>query len=157
MAFIDGYMTPREIKIWDLRRKNNSQSQISRVLGVSRQAIHKTYGIIDSKVEQAFLEVAATNHLIAKTINLIDGVMEAHSPAHQISVIVSFSNINGIKTWYLYEGNCQVCNLNTSCRTTLEAEADERGIELSPLDLLLSPTKLAIKIFGRYTEEKTDE
>ncbi|MBT3284110.1 hypothetical protein HN376_05250 [Candidatus Bathyarchaeota archaeon] len=120
---------------------------------MSRQAIHKAYHIIDGKVEQAFMEAADTNNLVVKTINLVDGVMEAHSPAHDIPVLVSLSNKNGLKVWYLYEGNCRTCNLEQSCRSVLEAEAEERGIELNTLHQLKPPTQLAIEILGRYQDD----
>ncbi|MBN2336436.1 hypothetical protein JXL21_12835 [Candidatus Bathyarchaeota archaeon] len=152
MTFRGGYLTSRETDIWDLRRRENSQSDIGRLLGVSRQAIHKTYQIIDQKVEQAFMEAADSNRLEAKTVNLVDGVMTAYSPAHRLPVVVSFSRINGVKVWYLYEGNCAGCNQNRLCRVILEDEAEERGIELSSADRLLTPSQLAHKIFGRYAE-----
>ena len=150
MSFIGGYLTTRESDIWDLRRRENSQSEISRLMGVSRQAIHKAYQIIDQKIEQAFMEVADTNHLEAKTVNLVDGVMEAYSPAHRLPVVVSFSKVNGVKVWYFYEGNCDGCNYNKLCRVTLEDEAEERGIELSDAERLLTPSRLAHRIFSRY-------
>ena len=153
MTFRVGYLTPREVNIWDLRRRNNTQSDIGRQLGVSRQAVHKAYQIIDQKVEQAFVEAADTNHLEIKTINLVEGVMIAYSPAHGIPVIVSLSKTNGLKIWYLYEGNCDSCHLETSCRSILEAEAKERGIQLRSTDYWISPTKLADEIFGRYQDD----
>jgi len=76
--------------------------------------------------------------------------MEAHSPAHDLPVLVSLSNCNGLKVWYLYEGNCDTCNLESSCRSVLEAEAEERGVELNALHQLMTPTQLAIEILGRY-------
>jgi len=141
------------VNIWDLRRRNNTQSDIGRQLGVSRQAVHKAYQIIDQKVEQAFVEAADTNHLEIKTINLVEGVMIAYSPAYSIPVIVSLSKTNGLKIWYLYEGNCDSCHLETSCRSILEAEAKERGIQLRSTDSWISPTKLADEIFGRYQDD----
>ena len=150
MTFRVGYLTLRESNIWDLRRREHSQSEIGRELGVSRQAVHKTYHIIDGKVEQAFMEAAETNNLMVKTINLVEGVMEAHSPAHNIPVIVSLSKVNGLKVWYLYEGNCGTCNLESSCRSVLEAEAEERGVKLTANDELKPPTQLALDLFGRY-------
>ena len=150
MTFKVGYLTPREANIWDLRRRDLSQSDIGRELGVSRQAVHKAYHIIDGKVEQAFLEAAETNNLMVKTINLVEGVMEAHSPAYHLPVLVSLSKRNGLKVWYLYEGNCGSCSLESSCRTILEAEAEERGIELNALHQLMPPTQLALEILGRY-------
>ncbi len=153
MSFSGGYLTTRETDIWDLRRRQNSQSDISRLLGVSRQAIHKTYQIIDQKMGQAFMEAADTNNLEAKTVNLVDGVMEAHSPAHRIPVVVSFSKVNGVKVWYFYEGNCDGCIHNRLCKVTLENEAEERGIELNDADGLLTPSQLARRLFSRYMEE----
>lgn len=153
MKFRVGYLTPRESSIWDLRRRKHSQSEIGRELGVSRQAVHKTYQIIDSKVEQAFMEAAETNNLIVKTINLVDGVMKAHSPAHKIPVIVSLSKANGLKIWYLYKGNCSTCNLESSCRSTLEAEAEERGVKLTVSDQLKPPTQLALDLFRGYNDD----
>ncbi len=150
MTFRVGYLTPREASIWDLRRRNLTQSDIGRKLGVSRQAVHKAYQIIDQKVEQAFMEAADTNNLMVKTVNLIEGIMSAYSPAHDIPVIVSLSKSNGLKVWYLYEGNCNTCHLNSSCRNLLEAEAAERDISLQAKDQLTTPTQLANKIFGRY-------
>ena len=153
MTFRVGYLTSRESNIWDLRRREHSQSEIGRELGVSRQAVHKTYQIIDDKVEQAFMEAADTNNLMVKTINLVDGVMEAHSPAHNIPVIVSLSKVNGLKVWYLYEGNCGTCDLESSCRKVLEAEADERGVKLTAVDELKPPTQIALDLFGRYHDD----
>ena len=150
MTFKVGYLTPREANIWDLRRKDRSQSDIGRELGVSRQAVHKAYHIIDGKVELAFMEAAETNNLTVKTINLVEGVMEAYSPAQNLPVLVSLSRRNGLKVWYLYEGNCDTCNLESSCRSVLEAEAEERGIELNALHKLKPPTQLALEILGRY-------
>jgi len=150
MSFIGGYLTARETDIWSLRRRRNSQSEIGRLMGVSRQAIHKAYRIIDQKMGQAFMEAADINHLETKTVNLVDGVMEAYSLAHRLPVVVSFSRVNGVKVWYFYEGNCDGCSHNGLCSVTLEDEAEERGIELSDAERLLTPSQLAYRIFSRY-------
>lgn len=152
MSFIDGYLTARETDIWDLRRRGNSQSEIGRMMGVSRQAIHKASQIIDQKVGQAFDEAAETSHLEAKTVNLVDGVMETYSHAYRLPVVVSFSKVNGVKVWYFYEGNCEGCNLDGLCMATLEDEAKERGIELSDAERRLTPSRLAQSVFSRYLE-----
>jgi len=150
LSFRTAYLTGRETGIWDLRRKNLSQSEIGRRLGISRQAVNKSLNLIDSKVEQAFSEAIEANNLEAKSINLVDGVMEAYSSAYRVQVIVSLSNINGVKVWYLYEGNCGSCGRARSCRKMLEDEADERGIELTRDERRIQPTELALNIFSRY-------
>ena len=153
MTFRVGYLTPREASIWGLRRQNLTQSDIGRELGVSRQAVHKAYQIIDHKLEKAFMEAAETNNLEIGTVNVVEGVMMAHSPAHDLPVIVSISKVNGLKVWYLYEGNCDTCHLEASCRNMLEAEALERGIRLQSLNKWVPPTQLAMEIFGRYRDD----
>ncbi|UCD44149.1 MAG: hypothetical protein JSV27_08395 [Candidatus Bathyarchaeota archaeon] len=150
LAFKYCYLTGREIRLWGLRRRELTQSQIGRILGISRQAVHKAYPLIDSKVERAFKEAAETGNLEIRSINLVDGVMEAYSVAQDIQVFVSMSNANGLKIWYLYEGNCGQCKLERSCRRALEAEAEERGIPLSDQDRRDAPTRLALRIFSRY-------
>jgi transcriptional regulator len=148
LTFIAGYLTRREVDIWDLRRRRNSQSEIGRLMGVSRQAINKAYRIIDQKVEQAFMEASDANHLEPRIVNLVEGIMDAYSPAHRLPVIVSFSKTNGVKVWYLYEDKCSECHLESSCRRTLENEAEEREVSLTAVDKLRTPTQLASMIFG---------
>jgi hypothetical protein len=149
VSFSTAYLTAREASIWDLRRRSNTQSEIGRLLGISRQAAHKSLSQIDEKVEQAFREAARTNNLEIKTINLIDGIMESYSPIHKLPVFVSFSRINGLRVWYMHEGNCGSCGHETDCRTFLEREAEERSITLSGSEKELPPTQLALVVFKR--------
>jgi len=150
MSFLTGYLTSRETTVWDLRRKNRTQAEIGRLLGVSRQASHSALEIIDTKIERAFSETAVSNSLEVRSINLVDGIMEAYSPIHKTPVFASLSMVNGLKVWYMHEGNCGSCSEENSCRRYLKTEAAERGIELTREDWSLPPTQLAVKIFGRY-------
>jgi hypothetical protein len=150
MSFSKAYLTPRETSVWDLRRRKNSQSEIGRLMGFSRQASHHTLELIDGKVEKAFEEAASTNGLEVKRVNLVDGIMEAYSPVHKVPVFVSLSRANGLRVWYMHEGDCGVCQYEKGCRSFLEKEASERDLEISNEDLDLTPTKLALRVFGRY-------
>lgn len=150
MSFSTAYLTPRETNVWDLRRKNKSQAEIGRILGVSRQASHRALDLIDIKIEHAFSEAATSNNLEVRSINLVDGIMEAYSPIYRTPVFVSLSRVNGLKVWYMHEGDCDSCSQEDICRKYLEAEAAERGIELTRDDWRLPPTLLAIRIFSRY-------
>ena len=156
MAFSTGYMTGRETDIWSLRRKRLNQSEIGRCLGITRQAVHKALGVINSKVERALTEAAETNRLEVRSIDLVEGIMEAYSPAYRIPVVVSLSRANGLKVWHLYEGDCASCGYERSCRRILLAEAEERGVELTGGDRKIPPTHLALKIFSRYLEGAGD-
>lgn len=153
MTFKGGYLTQKETQIWNLRKKIDNQSEIARKLGVSRQAISLSLISIETKMEKTFNEIIDANNLHALQINTIDGVMEAYSPAYNLPVIVSLSNTNGLKVWYLYEGNCEKCDLERKCRNELLEEAKEREVILSSLDKKLEPTKLARIVFQRYINE----
>jgi hypothetical protein len=85
-----------------------------------------------------------------KTIDLVEGVMSAHSPAYNIPVIVSLSKANGLKIWYLYEGNCGSCYLESICYRILKEEAKERGFSIANTSKQISPTMLAQVLFERY-------
>ena len=155
MTFQTGYLTKRETSIWSLRHILGSQAKIARRLNISRQAIHKSLQTIDKKIEQALNEAATTNNLDIKKIDVIHGVMYAYSPAYQIPVIVSLSEANGLKVWYLYEGNCEECSRSAECMTLLESEAEERGINIE--DTTMSPSNIAKKIFLDYFKEESDD
>jgi len=119
-------------------------------MGFSRQASHHALELINIKVEKAFEEAASTNGLYVRKVNLVDGIMEAYSPVHKVPVFVSLSRANGLKVWYMHEGECGICQHEKGCRTFLEKEAAERGIDLSTEDLSQAPTQLASRVFGRY-------
>jgi len=153
MSFRAGYLTPRETEIWSLRRRASNQSEIARALGVTRQAVNISLGIVEGKMRRTFQECMDANNLRPMKINLVDGVMEAYSPAYLLPVIVSLSVANGLKVWYLYEGRCGRCDLERGCRRALLEEASERGVELEPEETRLEPTRLALKVFSRYLTE----
>lgn len=151
MSFGTAYLTGRELAVWKLRRQGLKQADIAKKLGVKRQGINHALVGIDSKMGQAMREAAAINKLDIWGVDLKEGIMEAYSQAHQVPVIVSFSEANGVQAWYMYEGRCEACNRLSQCRSMLTAEAEERGVKLSEEDKRLSPTKLARKIFARYS------
>jgi hypothetical protein len=151
MSFEAAYLTGRELNVWKLRREGLKQADIAKRLGVQRQGINHTLVGIDSKIGQALQEAATFNKLDVWGVHLEEGIMEAFSQAHQVPVIVSFSEANGVQAWFLYEGKCDACNRLGQCRSMLLAEAEERGVKLSDEDKRLSPTRLTRKIFTRYS------
>jgi len=154
LTFQTGYLTTRETNIWSLRNILGSQSKIARRLDVSRQAIHKALITIDKKIEFALKEAASTNNLEIRRLDVVHGLMQAYSPAYQIPVIVSLSKVNGLKVWYLYEGNCKECNRNAECMELLGLEAHERGFVIE--DHTMSPSNLAKKMFLDVYKEESD-
>jgi len=150
-SFATAYMTPKQITIWSLRRKNESQAEIGRRLGVQRQVIYGALRDIDLKLNRALMEAAQANSLDVRRIDTVNGILEAYSQAYDVPVVVSFSKNNGVHMWYLYEGRCDNCNRVPRCREMLKAEAEERGIKLTEGDLRLRPTQLGRRIFSTLT------
>ena len=58
MTYQSGYLTNKEANIWFLRKTNSNQSEIARILNVSRQAVHKTLLRIDDKIKKALIDAA---------------------------------------------------------------------------------------------------
>lgn len=151
LTYQSGYLTSKEANIWFLRKKKSNQSEIARILNVSRQAIHKTLLRIDDKIKHALIDAAETNKLEIKKIDPINGLMKAYSPAQKVQAIISLTKANGIKIWYMYKVNCMECTHYTTCKNMLISEAKERGIQIN--DNLVVPTDLALDIFSKYFEE----
>ncbi|MDH5771297.1 MAG: hypothetical protein OEZ25_08430 [Candidatus Bathyarchaeota archaeon] len=152
MSFESAYLTPRQASIWGLRRRGKKQAEIARQMGVQRQGINRAFMAIDSKVGKALAEAARLNKLNVYRVDSVNGILEAYSPVYKVPVIISFSEANGVQVWYLYEGRCNECERSGTCRKVLRAEAKERGIELSEEDEKLSPTRLAQKLFSKYSK-----
>jgi transcriptional regulator len=153
MTFIDAYLTPKQRTIWRLRFDGNSQSEISRRTGVTRQTVNKTLGVIDSKVTRALLEAAKVNRIDVRRLEMEGGFLLGHSNAFDLDAMVTYSDENGIQVWYRGEGDCGTCDEYASCKSALLREADVRGIEL-PEDVdALEPSRLADIIFEGLTGE----
>lgn len=157
MSFLNAYLTPRQMNIWFLRREGKAQAEIGRELNVQRQVIYEQFHLIDEKVSRALVEAAQSNRLDIQRIDSVNGVLEAYSPSYEVPVVISFSRVNGVQVWYLYEGKCDNCNRNPTCLKMLKAEAEERGIKLSDEDLRLKPTQLGRKIFSTITERYSQQ
>ena len=151
LTYQSGYLTNKEANIWFLRKTKSSQSEIARILNVSRQAIHKTLLRIDDKIKHALVDAAETNKLEIQNIDPVNGLMKAYSPAQKISAIISLTKVNGIKIWYMYKVNCMECTHYSTCKNMLISEAKERGIPIK--EHIKAPTALALDIFSNYFEE----
>ena len=145
------HLAPRQTMIWLLRRQGLSQAEIGRRLGVQRQVVYEQLKTIEGKVRRALMDAAQANRLDIRRVDAVNGILEAYSHAYDVPVIVSFSKINGVQVWFLYEGRCDSCGQSQECLRLLKAEAEERGVELTEEDLQLKPTELGRRIFSIVT------
>lgn len=151
MSFGVGYLTPREVEIWKLRRLGFKQIDIAEKLGIHRQGVNRSIHSIDSKIGQALNEAAELHKLDIWGTDLDQGIIEAYSQALCVTAIISFTESNGVQVWYMYKGNCSQCNRVPQCRSLLMNEAEERGINLNSKDREESPSVIARRIFSRYS------
>lgn len=147
-----GYLTPKQLSFWNLRRRGMSQAEVSRKIGVTPQTTNKTLNVIDSKISRALTDAAQLHRLEIRQIDLKNGYLLGHSPTWRTDVLVTFSVSNGIQVWYKGEGDCSECSQLESCRQTLIRESEERGIALPRDRARTSPSLLADNLFKSLVE-----
>lgn len=141
--------TKRKLEIWSMRRDGSSLSEIARKLGITRQAVHKNMGVIDSLVSHTLKSVASAAKIEIRHIDLSKGIMLGYSYETNNRVMVTFSTQHGAQIWHHHTGKCEVCASNENCRNLLLGEADERGIPLTAEVKSMPPTELARTIFSK--------
>jgi transcriptional regulator len=153
MALSAGYLTSKQLKIWDLKRRGFLEAGIARELDISRQTVHKAADVADSKVSQALMETAELNKIKVRAVDSAIGILSGFSSEFKTPVIITFSARNGVQVWYKHEGDCKNCGHLENCRKTLLAEIGERNIQ-PPENLgSISPSKIAELLFQKITGE----
>lgn len=152
MSFFNAYLTPKQMKLWRLRFDGHNQSEISKIKGVTRQTINKTFSVIDSKVTKALLEGAQFNKIEIKRLDRERGFLIGRSQRFGLDAFITFSDVNGLHIWYKGEGNCSECEIVDSCREKLIKEANVRGIKI-PENSGEVPSRIADVLFTKIMEE----
>jgi DNA-binding CsgD family transcriptional regulator len=143
------YMTQRQKMIWKMNMLGLPQAEISREIGVSRQAVHNALNIALKKIELALRHVAEANRIDVRYIDPINGILLGFSPSINKKVIITFSTKHGIHVWHYENPDCSKCKFVSKCRSILLDEAEERNIILSKEEKRLPPSKLAHLIFSK--------
>jgi DNA-binding CsgD family transcriptional regulator len=151
MSLSIGYLTPKQLQIWDYKRTGLQEASIARELQVSRQTIHKALCIAHIKIAESLEETARINKIKIQTVNPMRGYLLGYSPHFKTKTLITFSTQNGIQLWYKHEGDCKNCEQLKECKEALIAEAKERNLEV-PEDCL--PSEYAEKLFAAITGEK---
>jgi DNA-binding CsgD family transcriptional regulator len=151
MGLSIGYLTPKQMQIWDYKRTGLREASIAKELKVSRQTIHKALNIAQMKIVESLEETARINKIRIQTVNPMKGYLLGYSPHFKTKTLITFSTKNGIQVWYKHEGDCENCDRLQECKEALIVEAKERNINL-PDDCL--PSVYAEKLFAAITEDK---
>jgi hypothetical protein len=153
MALSAGYLTSKQLKIWDMKRRGFLEAGIARELDISRQTVHKAADVADSKVSQALMETAKLNKIKVRAVDSAIGILSGFSSEFKTPVIITFSARNGVQVWHKHEGDCKNCDHLENCMKTLLAEIGERNIQ-PPENLgSISPSKIAELLFQKITGE----
>ena len=153
MSFQFGYLTPKQRRFWRLRFDGLSQAEISRKVGITRQAVNKAINAIDSKVSKALLEAAQLYRIEISRVDPEKGFLLGRSSTLAMATLITFSDKNGIQIWYKGEGRCPECEWRDSCKEKLLTEAKVRDILLPKNSENMQPTKLADLLFKKITED----
>ncbi len=142
-----GYLTPKQVSFWSLRRQGLTQAEVSRKIGVTPQTTNKTFNAIDAKISRALTDAAQLHRVDIRIIDPRKGFLLGYSSTWKTDVLVTFSAANGIQVWYKGEGGCSECTNLESCRQALIRESEERGIPLPRDKARISPSHLADNLF----------
>lgn len=154
MSLSSGYLTAKQTRIWDLKRRGVQEVNIARSLKVARQTIHKAVDGANTKIAQALIETARLNRIKVTGLNAVNGVLVGHSSEFNTQAIVTFSARNGVQVWYKHEGDCNNCAHLQDCRKAIVTEMEDRGIgQAENLDST-SPSRLAEILLKTITGEQ---
>jgi len=95
-----GYLTPKQLTFWSLRRQGLTQAEVSRKVGVTPQTTNKTFNAIDAKIYRALTDTAQLHRLDIRRIGLEEGFLLGYSPTWKTDALVTFSVANGVQVWY---------------------------------------------------------
>lgn len=148
-----GYVTPKQAKMWELRKNGMGESRIARELEVTRQTVHKAVNVANDGIFRALMETAEISRIRVKTVDPAKGILLGYSPEFDSSVIVTFSVRNGVQVWYKHEGDCKKCDQLEKCRRTILTEMEDRNIPPPEGAGSNLPSELAKRLFDKILEK----
>ena len=149
-----GYLTPTQKIIWNLKSTGIPEASVARKLNVTRQTVHKSLDIANTKITQSLEETAKINKITIQSVNAATGVLIGYSTHFQTKALITFSAKNGIQTWYKHEGDCKNCEQLQTCKEALLTEATDRGIPFPENISNILPSEFAKTLFSKITGEK---
>jgi hypothetical protein len=149
-----GYLTPKQLVIWERNRNGFAEATIARELNVTRQTVHEALGIAHLKVLESLEETAAMNKIKVQKVDPRRGYLLGYSPHFKTKALITLSAHKGIQVWYRDEGDCANCERLQTCREALIQEAIERNLPLPEDESTMVPSEFAEELFARITGEK---
>jgi hypothetical protein len=145
-------LTAKQCTAWALFQSGLSTVEIAKQLKKSKQYVHQTLKIAETKVTEALLDVARSEGLEIRALNPEEGILLGFQPFLKRNVVVTFTTRNGFRTWYWFDKPEEVKmdeKLLAEARQYLLSEAEERGIHLTTEQKNIHPAKLAHFVFAK--------
>lgn len=80
MALSRGYITSKQTRIWNLKKKGLPEAAIARELDVTRLTVHKAIAVANNKITEALMEMAKLSKIKVESINSATGILTGYSP-----------------------------------------------------------------------------
>ena len=154
--FTLGYLTTHQREIWKYRQQGQTQTQIGKTLGISRQAIHRIFTQIDAKLERALKEAATLNRISpTHPVNTIQGLVFGYSETLRMDCLLIYHPTFGTQLWYEYEGDCSRCQQHSICQPALQDLYTMHNIEFPPERASLETNRLVQNFLTKMKKKTT--
>ena len=153
MALSAGYLTSKQMKIWDLKRRGFLEAGIARELSVSRQTVHKAADVADRKVSQALMEMAKLNKLMGgfKEMTSLPGALFIIDPTKEKIALMEAQKV-GVKIVATVDTNCNPEGIDYVIPANDDAIKAIKVICSQMADAVLQGKALAESLENRATE-----
>jgi hypothetical protein len=131
-------------------RSGLRQSEIARVLRISRQGVNRIAEVIPERVEAALTDAAQVNSVEPRFVDVDRGVLFGWNRDFQTETAIMIGK-KGLQVWHQHNlGNCKICPDQKRCKADLVQTADDLGIPLTRAERILEPSELSNLIFSRF-------
>jgi len=131
-------------------RSGLSQSDIARILNISRQAVNQLAENIPEKISAALCDAAKLNMIEPRYVDSTKGILVGWSRDFQTEAVITLDPKAGLRVWYRHSlGQCKVCPEKRHCRSMLLKSAETFGVPLTRKEKALVPSKLSGLVFSR--------
>jgi len=155
----NAYLSNRQLSVWEMLGSGLSQSEIARMLKVSRQAVNQLAQSIPEKVTAALSDAARLNGVEPRHIDSTKGMLFGWSREFDTEAVITLNREVGLHIWYKHNlGRCKICPDKHQCRSMLLKTAEVLGISLTSDEKELTPSSLSSLVFsrarGRYDQNR---
>lgn len=92
----------RQFRYWNLRRKGETQSEIARKFGITRQSVNKSIKLHEREVMYRLIETARISRTLVEWFDAKKGVLIGITPQlGNLHCIILVDNLN--KTWVFHD------------------------------------------------------